>query len=499
MSRSAHGTYHGRGWIVDVGGDAESDAVLVASIHEAMHDRLQMTTVYGMLVDFLAGFARGRDDELAARRAAALLRSSTRVHEEFATWMSVVPTGWGMERLTAEFPLYERHLARAAGRVSSLSGPYLCMHAVQAVARACMQPAGVSRMLHRGPVTQLSPSELRCVDRPDWRLARLDEALATRGWGPLASRESPPLDLELFAEANDADWADLSREAYEHCRALLEDDGCPTLPYDGHLPAVQAQSEHLGLDRGGVDPASATVALMSVESETIVLQGPLRARLVPQDLGPRTMLAGGDASPHLFLAIRPRIRVAAQYQLAEPLRASPHLALLRCEDGDGVVELMDVGDAEPRALVEAGHLVINISMTSLDDVEVRRRWDPILTSERTTVLLDQRPSVNLRSWLSVPGRRLRYSLFGVETLAGWVSVLAFQVLDGGHSSRVYLTPVSRLYSAGLLMSFAESDELRGRVQRDDTLADDRLVRVSIAHILLEERTFDCKAGDNWHA
>lgn len=103
-----------------------------------MHDRLQMTTLYGCTVALLQERATRDGNEPALKQALALQRGSTRVHEEFATWMSTIPAGWGAERLVQAFPVYARHLNRAQRRVQSLRGAYLGMHVTQAVARACM-------------------------------------------------------------------------------------------------------------------------------------------------------------------------------------------------------------------------------------------------------------------------------------------------------------------------------------------------------------------------
>ena len=146
MTKPPQGMYHGRGWTVDVGEDADAEAVVVASIHEAMHDRLQMTTAYGLLLDRFEEEQSGRE----AAESQAARSGCTRTHEEFATWMSCISAGWTAERLRAAFPVYERHLKRADRRVRSLAGPYLGMHATQAVARSCMQSPVVADILATG-------------------------------------------------------------------------------------------------------------------------------------------------------------------------------------------------------------------------------------------------------------------------------------------------------------------------------------------------------------
>lgn len=494
MTRPPQGIYHGRGWTVDVGEDAEAEAVVVASIHEAMHDRLQMTTAYGLLLDRF-------EEEQSAMEAAesqAARRGCTRTHEEFATWMSCISAGWTAERLRATFPVYERHLKRADRRVRSLAGPYLGMHATQAVARSCMQSPAVADILATGNLGAEDLTRLTRWHRPDWRLARLEASIERHGWGPLNDWPGPSsrLEPESFAEENDADWGELNRTAYDWCATLLGEAGCPTLPYDGHLPFVRA---------GRLTAAASTrmspspVALMSVESEAIVLGDHLPAVVLPQGTDLAEMLAGGEQAAHLFLAIRPRERVLSQYVLlAGELPPSEHLAMLRCQRDDGTVELLDVSGTDPARMMQLAPVVASVSMTSAARPEINDRWKPILRPGVATVLADQRLSVNLPSWLEPVGRRLRYSVFGVETRVGWMRVLAFRVeSDTGGRSRTHLTPVSRLYDAGLRLMFAETPEFARRTVFDLSIADETDVRVSVAHILLEERAFDLRAGDTW--
>ena len=494
MTRPPQGMYHGRGWTVDVGEDAEAEEVVVASIHEAMHDRLQMTTAYGLLLDRI-------EEEQSAREVAqaqAARRGCTRTHEEFATWMSCISAGWTAERLRAAFPVYERHLKRADRRVRSLTGPYLGMHATQAVARSCMQSPAVADILAAANLGAEDLTRLTRWHRPDWRLARLEASIEHHGWGPLNDwpRPSSRLEPELFAEENDAEWGELNRAAYDWCATLLVEAGCPTLPYDGHLPFVRA-GRLTAAASTGMSPSR--VALMSVESEAIVLGDHLPAVVRPPGTDLAEMLAGGEHVAHFFLAIRPRERVVSQYVLlGGELPPSEHLAMLRCQRDDGTVELLDVSDTDPAQMMELAPVIASVSMTSANRPEISDRWGPILRPGAATVLADQRISVNLPSWLEPAERRLRYSVFGVETRVGWMRVLAFRVeSDTGGRSRTYLTPVSRLYDAGLRLMLAEMPELAGRAVFDLSIADETDVRVSVAHILLEERLFDLRAGDTW--
>jgi hypothetical protein len=496
--RQVSGLYHHRGWRVEVGDDAEAEEVLVASMHEAMHDRLQMTTLYGCTVALLQERATRDRNEQALTQALALQRGSTRVHEEYATWMSTIPAGWGVETLMEAFPVYARHLVRAQRRVQALQGPYLAMHATQAVARACMQPAGLTELLDAHDPAALTAGMLDHSMRPDVRLQRLERALSNHGWGALNGWVGDAVDVspERFAEDSDPEWGELNRTAYEWCSALLESLDCPTLPYDGHRPYVDSLREAIGLPETSDDMASSLVALMSVESETLVLDDPIPAAILPPGTPPAELAAGDDGRRHLFLAIRPRQRLLDQYQLAGgSLSDAPHVAVLRRLREDGTVEILDVTGLSPAAITSAGAVVVSIAMSSLAQDAVQQQWKPLLGRHQASVLCDLRPSVNLRGWLRDTALMVRYAIVGIETRAGMVRLLVFQIEDGTNASRIYMSPVSRLFSSGLLLWLNESQSLAGRTRRDDTLGDLPLLRFSAAHILLEERIFSFTTGD----
>lgn len=494
--RQVSGLYHGRGWQVEVGDDAEADDVLMASMHESMHDRLQMTTLFGCTVALLKDHAARASDEAVAIQASRLQQAATRVHEEFATWMSVVPAGWS-DRLHRVFPVYGRHLLRAERRVRDLRGPYVAMHAVQAIARTCMQPLGLTTILHNTPPTEISARQLAHTCRPDARLITLERALTEHGWGPVSAWTGDAQDMspERFAEEGDPGWGDLNRAAYDWCRSLLEEAGSPTLPYDGHLPFVDALRGALGIRRTQTTSSSPMIALMSVESETLILDEPLPAFVHPVDTPMSELMAGGEDGQHLFLAIRPRQELLSQYHLTDPISLEAHAAVLRCQREDDTVELLDVTDIPPADLGSAGPVVVSIAMSSLADESVRHQWRSLLGHHQSTVLCDLRPSTNIAGWMNDAAMMLRYAIVGIETRVGTIRLLIFRMENGGDVSRLYLAPISRLYSTGFQQWLRETPSLRERVMEDESLGDLPLVRYSAAHILLEERLFTFTSGD----
>jgi hypothetical protein len=494
---------------VNVGQDADSDATDVAAMHEAMHDRLQFSTIYGGLVLVLSALGDATDDDRWNTRATMMARAYRTVHEEFATWMSITAFGWTVDRLHQQFPLYTRHARSAAGRVATLTDPYLAIHAVQAAARAAMQTAQLAETLTRDGLHTLLAGPIPRSMQPDYRLHRLSRQLAAHGWGPLASADHTATpSLEEFAAARDVAWDDLNAAAYHWCAQLLATDGCPTLPYDGHIPYLQAAAAEavevaggpigLAAQRRQESLGTADIALFAVESQTTNLGPRLPARLYAPPRPLSTMLAGDAQRIHLFLTIRPRQRVLDQYDITGiPLAQRSHVALLRCGTDAGI-DLYDVTDLGPETLLTLDvPVIVSISMKSLADSTVRSPWSALLTRQSCTVLVDLRPSEHLRDWLTEAGTSLHYSFIDSETPTDTVRLFVFAIEDdSGNRSRTHLCVVPRLYAAGLRLWFAETAELNGRTHHDQRLADSLLVRITLAHLVTEERSFDFHAGES---
>jgi hypothetical protein len=191
----------------------------------------------------------------------------------------------------------------------------------------------------------------------------------------------------------------------------------------------------------------------------------LPATLHPGGTDPREMLAGDAGRSHLFLAIRPRGRRIAQYDLPGPgLAEHDDVAVLRCS-ADAGVELLDVTDVQPERLAADRAVVVSISMRSLANRRVREHWSPLLNAERTVVLVDLRPSVHVPRWLADRSLSLRWTIFGAETPRGVLRFLTFRLhRDTGASSGLHMTPVSSLYASGFEMWLNESPSLVGRTR-----------------------------------
>jgi hypothetical protein len=485
----------------------------MASMHESMHDRLQHTTIWGCTISLLFAVADSTGDEQARFTAMGMLAACRNTHEQFATWVSMVTARMRPEELRSQYPLYFRYADRAERAVASVPGIYLQLHAAQAVARACMQPAGLAALIGGDGAGSLRLPQMDRSMRPDYRLATLTRQLAARGWGERPPNGRADMSLEEFTEYDDPHWLEVNQWFHRRAEHLLNSAGLPTLELDSHVPYVVAAQQRAVSDAGGPigysikDTSSGTgdgdikdVVMFSFESEALSIGPKLRHVMVPQDTDPLAMLAGDAAHAHLFLVIRPAHRLALHYEPA-PQLAPGHVALLRRIAGDGEerrVQLLDVSGHTPESLTASGVPVItSISMRSLADEPTAARWRPLLRPQASTVLCDLRPSAHITSWLESPDHLLKFTIIGKQTHVGLVRCLLFAMETPTGRSRLFLNVISRIFARGFDLWIAEHPRFTGRAIRDDTLAtdNDQLLDYTLAHLVAEERQFDFDAGD----
>src|ERR1700749_4455387 len=124
MGSSAHGAFHPRGWHIETVSDAGSDMTAVASMHEAAHERLQHTTLWGWLIQLSFAYAEVTGDVSARATATAMLAACRHVHEQFATFTSMITGGLDVADLAGDYPVYADHARRAQAVVSGIQSPY---------------------------------------------------------------------------------------------------------------------------------------------------------------------------------------------------------------------------------------------------------------------------------------------------------------------------------------------------------------------------------------
>jgi hypothetical protein len=498
------GRYHWGGWTVDLSGEGAGRMV---SIHEAWHDRLQFTTIYGLLVQHLWSVGDATGDPLWTRRADGLLLGAQRTHEEFASVMTEQTSAGLAGRLRADYPLYARHADRARQRAGA-ADEYTFLHRVNAFYRACMQPEDAVRFVQHLAV--LTPATVPRRARPDHRLTVLTVAIKADGWSACDGSLGPSRTVRDYADEDDAAWEQASRTAYDWCARLLREHGCPTLPYEGQLGHVKAMNQVAAAAAGGpvrLVPASAStddregdtdVVMRAFESETVTLGTPVPWLPADARTGPFDMVSGRGGDAHLFVCIRPTVRVppvAADRSWTDMVLIR---STLRGDDGALTCAVLDVTGSGPDSLLAAGVPVItSVSLRSLASTDLRDRWAPLLEPHASTVLVDLSLARHLRLWLANGTARARYGLGRYSARGREAVVIGLRVESSVGSSRLHLAVVSPSYAAAFEVWLAETPDVGASVTRDDSLLDENepLVTVTMGHLLAEEPQFDFKAGE----
>jgi hypothetical protein len=502
------GRYHWGGWTVDhLSGEG---AGRMASIHEAWHDRLQFTTMYGLLVQHLWSVGDATGGPRWTSRGDDLLLGAQRTHEEFASVMTEQTSADLAGALRASYPVYARHADRARQRVGAADG-YTFLHRVNALYRACMQPADAAYLRGLAAVTAATVSRQA---RPDHRLAVLTAALKHHGWGNTTENPGSSRTVLEYANDDDVTWEQASRATYEWCARLLGERECPTLPYEGQLDHVEKINRLAVAAAGGpirLVPASAStddregdtdVVMRAFESETVTFGTPVPWCPAPAGTGPSDMISGHGGDAHLFVCLRPVARVPPMAgALAGDMPQADMVMIrstIRDQEGALACVALDVTQAGPGSLLVAGVPVIaSVSMRSLASSDLKATWAPLLRPEASTVMVDLSLARHLRLWLSDRTVRARYGLGRYSARGRKAVAIGLRIESSAGSSRLHLAVVSPSYAAAFEVWLAETPAVSGHVIRDDSLFDENepLVTVTMGHLLAEEPRFDFKAGE----
>lgn len=509
------------GWSLHQGPLSDGVGARLVSAHELYHDRLQLTTAHGFLTHVTAALALETRREHWIRLTDGLQSFARRTHEQFATWCSTSALGLDRDDLATLLPGYAAFYDDVDTLVSDVPGAYLQLHVVHAIHRAAMQTGVLALVADRG-VTTLRLADIGRELRPDWRLGRFTRSFVRSRLDDLvselndrwhadprwASLLTAPLTDGLFAAELDDVWDDVNQHAYGLARHVLREVGVPTLDYDGHLDhtaTVLEQARAVTGTRLGVSLSNelapsidADVAIVSMEGERLVIrQTPLPATVV-RGVEPRHLLAGEDPYEHVYVSIRAGSRFAQQWLVDDAVFAgNAPIAIVRrtVETSEGrVVEVCIVDD--PRALEDVERLVVaDVSMEVLGNPDAMARWGRLISADRSVVLWDLQPSTHLRRWLAGGTSRLRYAVLNAERHARTTMVFVAQVVAGQDRSRLFVVPCSDLFVRSIRAWLSEAG-LDDRVDLDLSLIEenDRVLQISLGHLLGEERIFDFGAG-----
>ena len=516
----ARGRYHARGWSIDLRGGSRSGSSRLATYHEAWHDRLQFTTIYGLTVQALWAVGAATGDEGFTARGDALMAGALRTHEEFAAWSTEMVAGADLNGLRTAYPIYRRHAQRARARIGDLPTPSTRLHAASALYRSIMQPAPLVALAPH--LSNLHPNDIDRMARPDHRLSVITRALTADPWPDVASSA---LTVTDFVEESDEEWAAVAQAFYDHAATLLRGHGCPTLDHDGQLNHVQTLYDAAVQAAGGpihlAPPAGSAytvvdsdVVLRALESEEVTFSDEPAQVWLPPDADIADLICGTSTTlRHLFLVVRDQRPREHSIATGQGRGRRPHLyrAILRGPrrgTHERAVLQLDVTDRMSDVLNAPVPVISNISMRSLAEDHVADLVRP-LDHRWSTVLVDLSPTTHLRMWLSDTSLRGTWSAVQYAADQTQTTLLAWQLWAGDSGvaagaphppddrSRLYLALVGLSYPTALQVWLDDHPDLTTRFRRDDGLADryDSLISITVGHLLAEETTFSFRAGD----
>lgn len=503
---AASGWFDGSSWWIrtHAGGDRASE---YASAHESHHRQLHSSTTFGGLARIL--------DELPGDRARAvardLKRACSRTHEAFSCWTPAHALGWTRAELVGVYEGYGTPFDEMQALVEGAGHPYLSLHAAHAVARACLQPP-VADLVCAVGLEHVKLADFRASLQPDRRfqallrrgiawnepIGRLTERLADHeGWHEVLG--NPRLTASALRPELTGLWEEVNREMFDAVAGQLRRLGYPTSDHDGQLEELaelSVEANRLGARYDLTRPratAGAAAVLRNIEAEGFTTGERLQASWRPA--GPLAGMVAGIEDPHLFLTLRPVRSLAPNYRGEGPSGWPTPAAVLRRtmarDDGELVVELMDVTDSFPANPADAPAPVVTCAALSLLASPLAQRFQRYLDARVSTVLVDLPLGVHLDVWLARPGARFRYVMMRTEA-QGRVVPMLIAVLDGGDAqSHLLLRPLSHAAVGIHRAALAELDPTGASILWDPGVLDlhPELLELSLAHVVGEEVTF----------
>lgn len=501
---------HHRWWIdLATADDRESE---LATAHESNHRQLAYSTTFGILSLVL--------DELASERPGSHLRAtvedlvscSERTHECFATWASVVSLGRGADTLE-DHPQYLQYFRAGEHLVALLAHPYLQIHGLHAVARACMQPPVIIEAVAAG-LTDVTLADLPSRLRPDTRFQYLRRGPFTwSGAAPaletllrddsvlaeLVGRHQ--LTAEMFSPANHGTWQHLNELLYAHVAGHLNDAGYPTMGHNDHLAeASTLLDEAARLNEGkrlsvaAVEPGShhSTLAVLRNYEVEGFSNGPLlRHRVHTSDTPIEAMNAATGDDAHIFITIQQGERLLANYTEApsHPDAAAFARRTVIDEDGAPTVELLDVTNRDPSE-VNSPRILVSAALSTLGS-DPARRWLDRVPPSQAVVTIDLSLATHLALWLDPPGTSFRYCLLRLESFGRRLSALVCTVETAGVGRyHLMVRPLSHAGAAIHKAAFEELDPSNRSIVADPSIIKENdALPLLLAHLAGEETRF----------
>jgi len=529
QENTPHGAYNHEVWEVYTKGELDSDAVLLTSIHESMHNHLNNSTAYGL---FLSIFAHLSREKLIDKQVLVnMVRMCVKSHEIFATYTSLLilsPQGIKREVIEERYPSYVKYIDLASYLMMGIKKNHLQYALINSFIRVCFQNPKLVNYIKED--TLLS---IKNEDSPDARLLLLSKYLnETRlnTWlekfiathkTPSKAKEFIELEDDLSIEPSgavqfNAMGQSLSDFIYEEIRGD-ETVGFSIMQTDEHLSFLDKLVDYANklfpLNDIVINKDYDKIGVLSQhESEIVFFNSSLKdAVLFPFSEYPsdswQKLLVVADGDSYMYIVSRVTERLLEQYNFSEDdkqwlLKNHTEFltAVLLKQMVEGVEKMLFLIFDSPSQIEELDKLdypIVSNSSMVLSSDKLWESWGIVLQSVTAhSYLFDLSPSTHIERSIAMHDNIL-YNSFHLDVDGG---EYAFVILLGKSKKQkmnIFFLPCSAVMSNLLLKHLSSQSKDFVLLDTEKDLSDNVfwLLRVQMTR-LLDESRFDFMAAQS---
>ncbi|MBV5327856.1 MAG: hypothetical protein JZU65_09485 [Chlorobium sp.] len=532
------GSYNHVTWEIRTKGELDSDAALITSVHEAMHDQLNNCTAYGLILIIVAYLTRSK--AIDKQNLLKLVNACRTSHEIFATYTSLLIVSREsilQDLIQQDYPSYFKYVQLAQSLMPGVHKKHLQYPIINSLIRVCYQNPFLVQYLRRGELLNLKPT-----DCPDQRLILLSGYLTEprlKSWlQTFVETHESPAEARRFVEAeNDLDMITedvmdfdaigqaLSNFVYE---AIKTDAsvGFPVMEFDAHLDFLD---DLLAYANRLAPMGKASMPLVSnkypekidgvswYESEAVVFNEQLLpATVIPFADFPEEqlhrLLSRAEGKDYFYIISRITERFLTQYQFSESDRnwLSEYypdfvITIATKQNVDGVISIVFVMLDSPDQFNTLGKkefpMLTNSSMLLTSD----HAWEPwyeIIEHYSThTLLFDLSPSIHLERSITINiYDKVYYNSFHLEMEQGNYAFIVMICNGPKVAQGLFILPCSAVMSNLLQAKLEKLGERFQLIDPEKNLNEDMqwLLRLQMTR-LLDESRFDFKALSSQYA
>jgi len=529
QKNTPHGAYNHEVWEVYTKGELDSDAALLVSVHESMHNHLNNSTAYGLILTIFAHLSR---EKLIDKKVlVSMVKMCLKSHEIFATYTSLLilsPQGIKRDVIEKRYPSYVKYIDLASFLMNGIKKNHLQYALINSFIRVCFQNPELVNYLKEDRLLSI-----KYRDSPDARLLLLSKYLNETRLNQWLKRfidtHKTPSEAKAFIDLEDdlsieptgvvqfnAMGQSLSDFIYDEIR---RDDtvGFKTMYSDDHLTFL----DELVVYANKMQPKDDIVinreyekisALSQHESEIVIFNSSLKdAILFPFSKYPsdswKELLVVADGDAYVYIVSRVTERLLEQYNFSEEDKRwllENHTefitAVLLKQMINGVEKMLFLVFDSPSQIEElykCDYSIVSNSAMILSSDKLWESWGLTLqTFTAHSYLFDLSPSTHIERSIAMHDNIL-YNSFHLDVEG---REYAFVILLGKakkQNMNIFFLPCSAVMSNLLLDHLSSQSDAFSLLNPEKDLSDNILwlLRVQMTR-LLDESRFDFMAAQS---